>query len=106
MGTADYLWRLLAVGEKTGKAKQYDKTRSDTCPNTGGEDTGPGTPGQDCVKIPDSAGKADDVMKCCQDTANKGPWLPVLNDCHQAVKDCLKDNGLENPKMPRIGKRR
>ena len=45
-------------------------------------------------------------MKCCRDTADKGVWFPPMNDCHEAINDCMKAAGLKNPGAPggRLGK--
>lgn len=53
-----------------------------------------------------SNGATRKVMKCCKDTADKGIWVPPVNDCHEAVGDCLKGSGLGNPGAPggRLGK--
>lgn len=101
VGNHTYFW------DDTGKNGPCSmEWSSGSGPTAGKHDTGPGKPGQDCVKIADSASKADDVMQCCQDNANNGIWFPLINDCHNTVKDCLKASGLPNPKMPRIGKRK
>jgi RHS repeat-associated protein len=74
------------------------------------KETGPSGPpprgGDFCRKVPGSTDREDDIMKCCKDTADKGPWLPKLNDCHQALDYCLKEAKLDNPGAPggRMGK--
>jgi RHS repeat-associated protein len=50
-----------------------------------------------CVLIPGSQGVEDLLMNCCYETANKGPWIPYLNDCYQAVEYCLEAAGFPNP---------
>ena len=67
-----------------------------------GVDTGPGTPGQDCTKVPGSEGKESAVMACCEKNANNGVWTPGVNDCHNTVDDCLGSNGLKAPPHPRF----
>ena len=58
-----------------------------------------------CRKIADSDGKEDELLKCCKDTANWGPWFPPINDCHEALDDCLRSKNLKNPGAPggRVG---
>lgn len=53
-----------------------------------------------CRKVEGSDGKEDKVIKCCKEAADKGIWLPPVNDCHEAADDCLKDAGLKNPGAP------
>ena len=62
-----------------------------------------GPSGDSCIKIADSDGKEDAVIKCCQKTANAGIW--PLRDCHNASHDCLEQNGLPTPESPggRVG---
>lgn len=45
------------------------------------------------------------LMKCCQITADDGPWIPFLNDCHDAVRRCTEILGLTYPGAPggRVG---
>lgn len=62
------------------------------------KERGPG--GDACVPITGSQGKEDGIMKCCQQTANQGTFLPPKNDCHTSVDRCLKDVGLPNPGAP------
>lgn len=68
--------------------------------NSSKGDIGPSTKSTNCRKVPGSDGKEDKVMKCCRDTANKGMWFPWINDCHEAADDCIKAQGLNNPKAP------
>ncbi len=42
----------------------------------------------------------DKVIKCCKDIVDKGIWFPHLNDCREALDDCLRDAGLINPGAP------
>ncbi len=62
--------------------------------------------GNSCRKVIGSDGAEDKIMKCCKNTADKGIWIPPINDCHEAVDDCIRDAGLINPGAPggRIGK--
>jgi RHS repeat-associated protein len=73
--------------------------------NSSLNDKGPFDGGQ-CRQVPDSEGKEDEIMRCCKETANKWPWFPPANDCHEAADDCIKGAGLKNPGAPggRVGK--
>ncbi len=66
------------------------------------QDLGPGNEmvGVFCKKVQNSATKEKNVMDCCHDKANSGPWIPIFNDCHKSVKRCLAENGLSDPGEP------
>lgn len=51
--------------------------------------------GGHCRKVPGSDGKENEIMWCCKETANKGIWVPPVNDCHEAADDCIKGAGLK-----------
>ena len=36
-------------------------------------------------------------MKCCNDNATKGTFIPYVHDCHNLIDDCLKKNRLDSP---------
>jgi RHS repeat-associated protein len=57
-----------------------------------------------CVAVPGSEDKEQAIMDDCIANANAGwvPWLPLVNDCHNKVKRCLKRNGLTPPSNPRF----
>jgi RHS repeat-associated protein len=59
-----------------------------------------------CRKIADSDGKEDELLTCCKNTADWGPWFPPINDCHEALDDCLQKSRLKNPGAPggRVGR--
>lgn len=59
-----------------------------------------GWPVDACNIVEGSAGKEDDIMSCCTSTANDKQWIPFFNDCHNAVDDCIVENGLTNPGAP------
>ena len=61
--------------------------------------------GDSCRKVEGSDGKEAQIMLCCSDIADAGPWIPPVNDCHTSADDCLKSAGLKNPGAPggRIG---
>jgi hypothetical protein len=77
--------------------------RDNSCCGTGStkkcKEKGP-KGGDSCRMVDGSGGKENDVMKCCQKTADDGIWFPWLNDCHVAADDCLKSKGLKNPGAP------
>jgi RHS repeat-associated protein len=56
--------------------------------------------GDDCRVVHGSKGREDELLKCCKDTADQGPWVPPINDCHEALDDCLEKEGLQNPGAP------
>jgi RHS repeat-associated protein len=88
-----------------------------------GHETGPGTPGTVCYEVPgtDSAAVSNQILDCCQRTANNGMFIfgavnPIgqptgstglknqsLNDCHTSVYRCLFAAGLPSPPHPRFG---
>ncbi|MBI5894734.1 MAG: RHS domain-containing protein, partial [Desulfobacterales bacterium] len=76
--------------------------RSKTCCGMGStkgcKETGPDR--VYCRMVAGSDGREDEIMKCCRETADKGIWFPPVNDCHEAVDDCLKNAGLTNPGAP------
>jgi len=96
VGKHAYLW------DDNSKKGCGMRSSSGKGPTTGGVDTGPGTPGQNCSRVPGSDGKEGAVMSCCQKNANKGIWFPGINDCHNSADDCLKSNGLAPPPHPRF----
>ena len=56
-----------------------------------------GAKNDNCHAVAGSDGKDQELMKCCDDTANDGVIFPVLNDCHTKLKRCLKKSGLDWP---------
>jgi len=56
--------------------------------------------GGTCNLVPDSSGREQPVMECCRETANNGPWIPGIHDCHNAANSCLTGAGLTNPGAP------
>ncbi len=56
-----------------------------------------GPRGTTCYPVDGGDGKEDAVMKCCKDNADKGAFVPGIKDCHTAIDDCLKANGLDSP---------
>jgi len=68
-------------------------------------DTGPADPNSNCVEIPNSDGKEDSVMKCCMRTDPNSKFIPGRNDCHNWAGDCLSNNGLTDPPLPRFNDR-
>ncbi len=56
--------------------------------------------GDSCNLIPDSGGKEDDILKCCNNEINWGWWFPYANDCHRRANQCLAKLGITNPGPP------
>jgi RHS repeat-associated protein len=56
-----------------------------------------------CVPAPYSQSHEDEIMRCCRETANQGPWIPGRNDCHTSVERCLDKAGI--PPTPAPGGR-
>ena len=69
----------------------------------GKEEKGPSA--DTCVKVPGSDGKERKILRCCLGEGNNGLWFPEVNDCHNAVADCITKNGLVPPEAPggRVG---
>ena len=65
-------------------------------PLTSCSEKGPGG-GDSCVKVPGTDGQEDNILGCCQRTANEGTWIPFKNDCHDSADRCLKRYGISNP---------
>jgi hypothetical protein len=55
-----------------------------------------------CFAVDNSDGKEGAVMNCCFKTANVGPFIPVINDCHASVNNCLTKTGLKAPPHTRL----
>lgn len=90
-GNHAYLWN--------GKTKKACSMRGSS--GFGFDSASERGPGNDsCYWVPGSQGREDDVMRCCQKTANAGVWTPGVNDCHNAADYCLNKNGLSNPGAP------
>jgi RHS repeat-associated protein len=87
--------------------KPCDQTSSSGggTPGNRHDDKPPGSPGCDCKPIPHSQDStvAKGLMDCCDQNANKGPWLPPFSDCHTKLDDCLSESGLTPPTHPRLG---
>jgi RHS repeat-associated protein len=104
VGNHVYFWDdsgALGPGKSCGMSGSSGKGTPGNPPH----DTGPGTPGQDCVAIPTSQDPmyAKGIWDCCEKNANTGVWKPWGNDCHNKVDDCLTPFGIEPPKHPRLG---
>ena len=69
--------------------------------------TGERGPDCDCCRTVDGTdGMEQQLMNSCMETANEGlMWFPGINDCHEALDDCLAEAGVENPGAPggRVG---
>lgn len=66
---------------------------------TGAGEVGPAG-GDECKQVKGSEGKEGAVMASLRRNANAGPWIPGLNDCHNAVDTALLIHGLPNPGPP------
>jgi RHS repeat-associated protein len=102
-----YAWRGSFMEGYGGNHSYFWDDRNGKCCGRGSTSScSEGGPTKDsCRKIADSNGKEDDLMKCCKSTADWGPWLPPVNDCHEALDDCLRNSKLKNPGAPggRVG---
>jgi len=54
----------------------------------------------ECKVVPGSKGKEKEVIDWMKENANKGIWVPLINDCHNKVDKALKHANLENPGVP------
>jgi RHS repeat-associated protein len=102
-----YAWRGSFMEGYGGNHSYFWNDRNGKCCGRGSTSScTEGGPSKDsCRKIADSDGKEDDLMKCCKSTADWGPWFPPVNDCHEALDDCLRNSKLKNPGAPggRVG---
>jgi hypothetical protein len=69
-----------------------------SCYGRGPKDFRPG--GDSCIKLAETEGIEESIMKCCQRTANDKPWFPYVNDCHDSTDRCLTTFGITNPGAP------
>ena len=65
-------------------------------------DTGPNGADQKCTELDVTEEQEAAVMQCCQDHGNDNTFCPFLNDCHNTINRCLKQNGIEPPSHPRF----
>lgn len=92
-----------------GNHAYYWDDRNGSCCGTGSttscKEKGP-KGGDSCRIVAGSAGRENEVMKCCRTTGDYAAWIPGVHDCHNTVDDCLKSKGLQNPGVPggRLGK--
>jgi hypothetical protein len=47
-----------------------------------------------CNPVLGSEGKEDAILDDLNETANKGPWVPFVNDCHSSINRALERNGV------------
>ena len=94
IGNHEYLWDDR-LGESCGTSSSsgFGGTSSP-------DDLGPG--GDYCFRVDGSSGKEADVMSCCHGRANSGAYFPGVRDCHTSAGDCLGQNGLPHPEIPRF----
>ena len=65
-----------------------------------------GPSGDSCNVVEGSKGKEKEIMDFLAKNKNNGVWIPMLNDCHNAVKDAVKNSDVSYPGAPggRFGK--
>ncbi|MBI3663943.1 MAG: RHS repeat-associated core domain-containing protein [Acidobacteria bacterium] len=68
--------------------------------NSGKED--PSAPGTVCTEVHGSDGHEDEIMSCCETKRNNKLriFLPLVTDCHNLVKNCVKKASLPVPTIP------
>jgi RHS repeat-associated protein len=88
-----------------------DKRNNATCGKGGslgmggrGENESQQEKGTVSPEIPCSDGKEDCVMSCCRRDANRGIWVPFVNDCFNLIEHCEKNCCLQifhaGPRVP------
>lgn len=53
-----------------------------------------------CEPVPETEGKEDEILDDLNDTANDGPWVPFLNDCHNSIDRTLERHGVPPRSSP------
>jgi hypothetical protein len=53
-----------------------------------------------CGCLKDSIGKEQALIEALDATANDGPWIGFVHDCHSAVKRALESQGFVFPGSP------
>lgn len=59
-----------------------------------------GADGDECKVVPDSEGREDQMMQCCEVMSSRWFYLPVLDDCQTTVSQCIRAYGLTHPGVP------
>jgi len=59
-----------------------------------------GENGDSCEPVEGSKGHEEEVMDFLRKNADNGIWFPLLNDCHNAIKDAVEAIGLDYPGAP------
>jgi RHS repeat-associated protein len=104
-----YAWRDSFLEGYGGNHAYFWDDRNGKCCGRGStsscSERGPGNGNDSCRKIAGSEGYEGDLMKCCKTTADGGPWFPELNDCHNALDNCVQKVGrmrgpMYNPGAP------
>ncbi len=62
------------------------------------EEKGPSS--DSCNKVIGSSSKEDEIMNYLNENKNNGIWFPIVNDCHNAVMDAVRNVGLKYPGAP------
>jgi RHS repeat-associated protein len=86
-------------GQDKNNTSEKGPKGGDKCspvPGTGPDDPNAPIP-------PDAESTSSNIMNCCQKTANSGPYIPGIHDCHNAVNRCLDQNNFTIPSAPRLG---
>ena len=85
VGNHEYLWNCID-GSCCGRGS------NESC-----SEKGPA--GDNCIPIPGSEGREDELMDCCR-KSNTGINVPPINDCFQDIDQCLDQTGIPNPGDP------
>jgi RHS repeat-associated protein len=54
--------------------------------------------GDACRQVPETRGKEEEILDDLNRTANRGPWIPFFNDCHNSLDRSLERHGV--PPLP------
>lgn len=97
-GNHAYLWDDRGGGRSCGKARSSGHAPGRGYEPTGANESGP--PTDACARISESEGWEDAIMGCCTRNANNGTWLPFVNDCQNAARQCLEGIVIDPPPIP------
>ena len=102
-GNHSYFWDDRGSGRACGREDSSGYPPSQGSGPSGTNEVGP--PKDTCVRIPDSEGWEDAVMKCCEKSANNYTWIPWANDCQTSLGRCTEGILPNSPKAPggRVG---
>ena len=95
-------WRGSILDGRAGNHSYFWDDRNGKCCGRGSTthcvEAGPGF--DSCKKVGNSEGKEDDLMRCCRNGADWGLWFPIINDCHEALTDCVRSIGVRRTRPP------